>query len=212
MRKLPFGSSLQKLGEKEGCGDLSGRRGKKLKRVVLRRFFFMKAPEYVRLIKASECEIKVRQEIERISQGKLQLIPCGCGTESSDIIKGSVEEKIEHLDYEVMCGDKLVAVFEISCTNYAFEGSKFFPVNAYKVERQEKAPTFFVYSLEKERYDLQDRCWWIALEEALKNLLEPKPQWLQTKMPNGEIKPQRNYITDKLAWNRGLKTLVNAIF
>lgn len=173
--------------------------------------FRLKSSEYVRLPIASECEKAIKVEIEKLGEGKLTLIARGWGAESPDVIDGSVAEKTEYLDYGVYRDGELIAAIEISCTNYSFDGSNFFPINAYKVERKEDVPTFFVYSLELEPFDLPNRCWWITLKEVLDSLLQPKPIWLKTRLPNGEFKPQLNYITDKNAWHQWLQTLVEEL-
>lgn len=167
----------------------------------------LRSDEYDGLKWASACEKAIRSKIEELSG--LHLKPVGHGTESSEIINAPIKKKIEHLDYEVVLNRKVIAILEISCTNYSFEGSEFFPINAYKW-RVEKLPTYYVYSLEKEPYDLPQRCWWISHEKAVKSLLKPNPVWLNTRRPGG-IKPQLNYLTDKDAWTRGLQNLIDEL-
>jgi len=165
--------------------------------------------EYASLEIASECEKAIKQKIEELSKGKLTLKAVGFGTGLKDKIAGTLEEKIKHLDYDAIIGEKVVAIIEISCTNYTFERSKFFPINAYKW-RTEELPIYYVYSLEKEPCDLLERCWWITQDKATNNLLQPNPVWLETERPEG-IKLQRNYIVNKNAWIRGLQSLVASL-
>jgi hypothetical protein len=171
---------------------------------------YLRLDEYEGLKEVSKCEKAIRRRIEELSEGKLTLTPMGYLTESDEIVNAPIEEKIEHLDYEVTCDNKPIAIVEVSCTNYTFEGSKFFPINAYKLKRPKSLPIFFVYSLEKEPCELAERCWWISEEKAMLNLLRSDPVWLKTMRPGG-IKNQLNYLTERNAWTRELQSFVKEL-
>lgn len=171
--------------------------------------FFLKESEYRDLIWVSACERAIHEKIEELSHKKLKLTPVGHGTESAERLNAPTHEKIEHLDYEVILHEKTIAIIELSRTRYTFATSKFFPINAYKVKRK-NLPVYFVYALELEPHDFPERCWWITLEKAMSNLLQPEPVWLDTHR-FGEIKKQKNYLTNKNAWTHGLQSLVNEL-
>ena len=170
----------------------------------------MRVDEYEELKWVGPCERAIKKSIEELSGGKLILIPMGYGATSDKPLKEiPVEQKIKHLDFDVKCNRKFIAIIEVSCTRYTFDGSKFFPIAAYKV-RDENSPIYYVYSLELEPYDLPKRCWWITKENAMKNLLQKDLIWLQTKRPGGP-KRQLNYLTNKHSWTQGLQSIVNEL-
>lgn len=148
----------------------------------------------------SECAKKIRKEIERLSPFTLK--PVGVAVESGYVENLHVESK--HLDYGVFYGKKKIAEIEVSCPNYTFEGSKIMPVNLYKGKIIEKlnVPAFIVFSMEKEKQPLKDRCVWIKGEDVIKC-----DHW--TEELGGKM--QHNYFTDKKDWHRGLEDLIKQL-
>jgi len=150
----------------------------------------------------SRCAKKIREEIERLSNRKLTLVPMGISPEGGYI--PGLHIPSEHLDYYVFYEGKHIATIDPTCSNYTFAGSAIMPVNFYKGKliKQSNVPVFIVFSMEKETKPLADRCVWIHGKDVIKS----PDSW---DFLGG--KDQHNYITDKNDWHRGLEKLVDAL-
>lgn len=79
------------------------------------------------------------------------------------------------------------------------------PVKEYKGRKMQKfdslgLPTFCIYHMNKELEPLKDTCVWIRAKDVIK--------W---KVDEGQVlggKFQKNYMTDKKDWIRGLQQLI----
>jgi len=150
--------------------------------------------------KGSMCAKEIRKAIESMSPFKLK--PIGVLVEEG--FDPNVNVPSEDLDYEVLYEGKRIAVIDPTCSNYTFEESMIMPVNYYKGEiiKRLDVPAFMVYSMEKEKRPLADRCMWIHGKDVIKC----KPEW---RYLGG--KDQHNYMTNKPDWHRGLQSLIKEL-
>ena len=169
---------------------------KRFERFVLR----PKDWEKLRTDKGSICAKKIRLEIERLSPFKLR--PMGTAVEKGFV--ANLDVSSTHLDYDVVYNGKCIAAIEPTCSNYTFEGSQIMPVAFYKgdIIKDLDVPAFIVYSMEKEKRPLADRCVWIHGKDVIKS-----PDW--TEELGGKL--QHNYFTDKRDWHRGLQSLIDEL-
>lgn len=150
--------------------------------------------------KGSDCARKIRLEIERLSPFKLR--PAGVSVEGGYIPNLNVPSR--HLDYDILYDGKRIAVIDPTCSNYTFEDSKIMPVAFYKgqIIKDSDVPAFIIFSMEKEKLPLADRCVWIRGEDVIKCRDDTEPL-------GGKL--QHNYYTNKEDWHRSLQTLVKEL-
>ena len=158
--------------------------------------------EKERTDKGSECARKIREEIERLSLFEVR--PIGVAVEGG--YDPNLDVTSKHLDYEVLYKGKRIAEIDPTSSNYTFEGSQIMPVNVYKGEiiRGLDVPAFIIFSMEKEKSPLVDRCVWIHGKDVTKS----PTKWIPTD--HGR-KHQHNHMTHKADWHRGLRSLIDEL-
>lgn len=146
----------------------------------------------------------MRIALERISNFKVK--PTHSSVEEFGIPKPKHKEcAVEPLDYEIYDEQgNLVAYADFTGSNWTFEGSRIMPVSAYKGEfsKQANKPCYIVFRMKREPYPLEQQCLWIRGEDVIKAPIE----WRYLGGKN-----QRNHMTSKADWHRGLAKLVQEI-
>lgn len=144
---------------------------------------------------------EIRKAIENLAP-EFKLVP------TSTEVEGGYDPNVHYgqpKDYEVFYKGRLICYLDVTRSDYSFDHHKptsDIPVRKNKIEfaKGKRLPFYLVYDLSLEPFRIEDRCRWITAKEASKYPLKT----LETR--NGAIR--YNYNTDKYAWKKGLKSLV----
>jgi hypothetical protein len=170
------------------------------KRICVKKVLRLEPWEKSKQKSGQEGAKEIREEIERVSPFKLQLL--GLFVENG--FDATIKEKPEHLDYGVFYKGAKIAEIDSTRSNYTFDGSQFMPVSYYKgdIIKAIGVPAFLIYDMAKEDKHIKDRCVWIRGEDVI----NADNEW---KYLGGKM--QQNYFPDKKLWHRGLESLIEEL-
>jgi len=145
--------------------------------------------------------VEIRQAILKLAP-EFELRPTGTEVEGG---YDSTVQQGKPSDYGVFYRGRPVCHLDVTRSDYSFNHAKptgDIPVRKNKIEfaKAQKLPLYLVYDLSLEPFGIEDRCYWMTAQEASKYPLKH----LETY--SGAI--AENYSTNKNAWRKGLKTLV----
>jgi len=151
-------------------------------------------------VKSAKREKDVRNEIQKLSNGKLKVEFTGYGAGSDKKFKHRKPydpNKPNPLDLLV---NENIVIEVMGSDRWNFGPSKHFPVAMDKVDRSKGKLVYFVFVLDNES---QPNMWWIKAEDC-----EDQPKEYEADTKYG---PQNIYKTDKYLWHRGLQSLVDEL-